>query len=69
MKTLLWIIVSCAMLAGGFFAGQYYEANRSLELEDIAKFKQRLADQTDDWKDKAGDWKDSVKDKLRDMLD
>lgn len=58
IKFLVWLISVLAALAGGFYAGRYYETHRALENEDIQRFQQRVAKQAGDW---AGDMGKKVK--------
>jgi len=58
IKFLFWLSTVLAALAGGFYAGRYYETHRELETADIQRFQKRVAEQAGQW---AGDMGNKVK--------
>ena len=66
MKFVTWIIVLSTTFTIGFFLGRYYEANRELDIEDVADFQERIGEQAEDLQD---EFKASLKDKLNKLLD
>ena len=61
MKAILWLLTILAALAGGFFAGKYYEAHREWDREDMLEAQAKIAA-------KAGEWADEMTDKLKGVL-
>jgi membrane protein DedA with SNARE-associated domain len=57
-KFVVWLISVLAALAGGFYAGRYYETHRDLDNQDIQRFQKRVAEQAGQW---AGDMGKKVK--------
>lgn len=61
MKKILWLLTVLAALAGGFFAGKYYEANREWDRDDVQRYQTRIAK-------KAGEWAGEMTGKLKGVL-
>lgn len=58
MKKILWFLTILAALAGGFFAGKYYEAHREWDQDDMVHAQGRIAARASQM---AGEMADKIK--------